>query len=425
MSNTKIKNILARQLIDCKCRPMVEVDVICEDGTVGSGSAPTGSSVGIHEAFVLRDNNKYEYDGMSVHKAVHNVEEILRPALIGMDVQDQRSIDETMIDLDGTPNKSKLGGNAIYSTSIAVLRAAANAEHTTTYRYLAGGDIKTVPVPSFNVINGGRYGDITLAFNEFLIVPYKADDIHEAVHIGTQVFQKLQSVISGHLGKEPIVARSYGWAAPSDDPEVVLYLMQKAVEECGYQDKVVFGLDCASSEMYDQKTNTYLMKGKRVSADELIDYTKGLAKRFPLLFIEDLLGEDDWSGFKNAVKNIDRSMIIGDDFTVTNMDRINRAYEMKAIDGFVLKPNQVGTITQALDAYDFAKQHDLFVIPSGRAGGVTNDIIMDLAVGLQVRMIKNGAPRSGERIDKLNFLMRAASLHPGCTLADLSSAVKF
>ena len=217
----------------------------------------------------------------------------------------------------------------------------------------------------------------------------------------------------------------YGWAAPSDDPDVVLSLMQKAVEQCNYQDKVVFALDCASSEMYDEKTNTYLLKGKRVSSEELVTYTAGLAKRFPLLFIEDLLGEDDWDGFIDAAHRIDHSLTIGDDLTVTNMKRISRAYETKAIDGFVLKPNQVGSITEALDAYAFAKEHGLFVIPSGRSGGVTNDIIMDFAVGLQVNMLKNGAPRSGERIDKLNFLMRAASLYPNSTLADLSSFVRF
>jgi enolase len=425
MSGTKIKNIIARQLVDCKCRPMVEVDVICENGISGRGSAPTGSSVGMHEAFILRDNDPSEYNGMSIHKAAENVEKIIRPALLGMDVADQRAIDEKMIALDGTPNKSRLGGNAIYSTSIACLRAAANAAGVAAYRYLAGGDIKTVPVPSFNVVNGGRYGEISLAFNEFLIVPYKADDINEAVHIGISVFEKLKDVITDYFGKEPFVGRSYGWAAPTDDPEIVLFLMQKAAVACGCQDKVAFALDCASSGMYDKESNTYLLKGKRVSSDELIRYTGDLSEKFPLLFIEDLLDEDDWEGFSAAVSQIKRSIIIGDDFTVTNLERIRRAYDKKAIQGFILKPNQVGTITEALDAYGFARRHNLVTVPSGRAGGVTDDIVMDLAVGLQVRFIKNGAPRSGERIDKLNFLMRAASLYPGCKLADLSEAVKF
>lgn len=425
MSNTKIRNIVARQLIDCNCRPMVEADVVLENGVTGRGSAPTGLSVGMYEAYVLRDNDPAEFGGLGVHKAIRNVEEVIRPALIGMDVKNQRAIDEKMINLDGTPNKSKLGGNAIYSTSIAVLRAAANAAGVPTYRYLAGEDIKTVPVPSFNLINGGRYGDITLAFNEFLMVPWRAESIYDAVHIAINIFQKLKDVLAEYLGHDPIVARSYGWAAPSDDPEVVLSLMEKAARACGCQDKVAFALDCASSEMFDKKTGTYLLKGKRVSSDELIDYAGSLSERFPLLFIEDLLDEDDWTGFTSAVSHIKRSIIIGDDCTVTNLDRIRRAYEAKAIQGFVLKPNQVGTITQALDAYAFAMEHGLFAVPSGRAGGVTDDIVMDLAVGLQVPFLKNGAPRSGERIDKLNFLMRAASLYPDCKLADLSGIVRF
>lgn len=425
MSGTKINNIIARQLVDCKCRPMVEVDVITESGIFGRGSAPTGSSVGMHEAFILRDNDPSDYNGMSVHNAVRKVEDVIRPALTGMDVTDQRAIDKKMIALDGTPNKSNLGGNVIYSTSIACLRAAANADGVTAYRYLSGEDIKTIPIPSFNMINGGRYGDIILAFNEFIVVPYKAADINEAVHIGISVFEKLKDVLAAYSGKEPVVGRSYGWAAPSDDPEIVLSLLQKAVAACGYQDKVAFALDCASSEMYDKKSNSYLLKGKRVSSDELIDYAKGLTEKFPLLFIEDLLDEDDWKGFSAAVSQIERSIIIGDDFMVTNLERIRRAFDQKAIQGFILKPNQVGTITEALDAYDFARQHRLVTVPSGRAGGVTDDIIMDLAVGLQVPFIKNGAPRSGERIDKLNFLMRAASLYPDCKLADLSDIVKF
>ena len=425
MPNTKIKNIVARQLVDCNCRPMVEVDVITEGGATGRGSAPTGLSVGMYEAFVLRDNDPNEYNGLSVHKAIRNVEEMIRPALLGMDVTDQRAIDEKMIALDGTPNKSRLGGNAIYSTSIACLRAAANLAGVPTYRYLAGGNIRTIPVPSFNVINGGRYGDITLAFNEFLLVPWRAANINQAVHIAISVFQKLKDVLVDYLGREPIVARSYGWAAPSDDPEVVLSLIEKAAKECGYADKVAFAVDCASSEMYDKKSGTYLLKGKRVSAEDLIAYTKKLTERFPMVFVEDLMDEDDWQGFAKAKQQINRTVIIADDITATNLERIRRAYELKAIDGFILKPNQVGSISQTLDAYAFARQHNLASIPSGRAGGVTDDIVMDLAVGLQVPLIKNGAPRSGERIDKLNFLMRAASLYPDATLADLSIFVKF
>lgn len=421
----KIKNVTARQIIDCKCRPMVEVDIITDTNDLGRGSAPTGSSVGMYESYVLRDNNPDEFDGLSVHQAVNNVNNIIGPALIGMDIQDQRAIDQRMIDLDGTPNKEKLGGNAIYSTSIAAFRAAAEVENQPGYRYLCGRDIKTVPVPSFNVINGGRYGDITLAFNEFLIVPYKADSIYEAVEIAVKCFQKLGGTLEKYLGRTPEVARSYGWAAPSNDPAVVLGLMQDTVDACGYHDKVAFALDCASSEMYDAETKTYLLKDERVDAETLIAYTKKLTDQFPFVFIEDLLDENDWDNYPKAVKELSKTIIIGDDLIVSNPDRLRKAYEMRAADGFVLKPNQVGTITEALDAHNFGKERNMFSVPSGRSGGVVGDVVMDFAVGLEVDFIKNGAPRSGERIDKLNFLMRACDVTPGCAMTDITNIVRF
>lgn len=425
MSNTRIKSIKARQLVDCKCRPMVEVDVITEDGNFGRGASPTGSSVGMYESYVLRDNNPNEYHGFSVHKAVDNVNNIIAPALIGMDITNQRAIDEKMIALDGTNNKSKLGGNAIYSTSIACFRAAAKSMNLPLYRYLSGEEIKTIPIPSFNVVNGGVYKNVIQAFNEFIIMPYKAENIYEAVEIGVNTFQELGKVIKKFLGTEPEVARSYGYVAPSEDPEVILSLIQEAINNCGYSDKVAFALDCASSEMYDSKTNTYLLKGKRITSDELIAYTKQLTEKFNFIFIEDLLDENDWDAYPKAVKEITRTLILGDDFIVTNKERLQKAYDMNAVNGFILKPNQVGTITEALDTYQFGKEHNLLAVTSGRSGGVVDDVVMDLAVGLQVGFIKNGAPRSGERIDKLNFLMRACDLSPKCKLSDITNVIKF
>ncbi len=404
---------------------MVEVDVTLDNGVSGYGSSPTGSSVGKYESFVMRDNDPGEYGGLSVHSAVDAVNKVIAPALIGMDVLDQEAIDRKMIDLDGTENKSRLGGNSICSTSIAVLRAAAAATGQSPYRYLCGRDIRKVPVPSFNVINGGTYGNLTLAFNEFLIVPYKADSIYEAVEIGVQVFQKLEKILTRHLGKRPEVARSYGWAAPSHDPAVALTLMQEAADVCGYADKVAFALDCASSEMYDAKTERYHLMNEQVTADTLISYAKELTERFPIVFIEDLLDENDWDNYAKAVKAIDRSILIGDDLIASNTARLQKAIEMKAAEGFVLKPNQVGTITEALETYEIAKAHNMMVIPSGRSGGVVNDIVMDISVGKEVDIQKNGAPKSGERIEKLNFLMRACDENPGCALSNLSSLVRF
>lgn len=423
--NSKIKSVHARQIVDCKCRPMVEVDVVTEDGCLGRGCAPTGSSVGMFESCVLRDNNPDEYHGLSVHKAVDNVNNIIAPALIGKDVTHQKELDQIMIDLDGTPEKRNLGGNAVYSTSIALFRAAAKASHQTLYNYIAGSSIQTVPVPSFNVINGGHYENLTQPFNEFIIMPYGASTIYEAVEMGINTFQELEKVITNYLGHKPVVAPSYGYASPSEDPEVNLNLMSEAIENCGYAGKIGFAFDCASSEMYDRQTNTYLLKKERVSADTLISYVKTLTEKFPFVFIEDLLDEEDWESYPKAHKEITRTNLLGDDFIVTNLERLKRAYACNALDGFVLKPNQVGTITEALNTYEFAKAHDLIATPSGRAGGVIGDVVMDLAVGLQVGFIKNGAPRSGERIDKLNFLMRACDLTPGCVLADISPLLKF
>lgn len=389
--DTRIKSIHARQIVDCKCRPCVEVDVVTESGAVGTGAAPTGSSVGMYESYVMRDNNPDEYHGLSVHKAVDNINQIIAPELIGMDAADQRGIDEKMIALDGTELKENLGGNAVYSVSIAAFRAMAAAQNMPLYQYIANGKIDTVPVPSFNVVNGGKYDDLTQPFNEFIIVPYGTDRVEKSVEMGINIFQELENVLTDYLASKPVVAPSYGYKAPSDDPEVILELISKAIKNCGCDGKVAFALDCASSEMYDKATNTYLLKGQRVSSDELIAYAKTLTEKYPFLFIEDLLDENDWTSWSKLHENVTRTNIIGDDFIVTNRDRLAKAYAMQALDGFILKPNQVGTITEALDTHYYAMDHNLLAITSGRSGGVVGDVVMDLAVGLQIGFIKNGS----------------------------------
>jgi glycerate 2-kinase len=422
---SRIKSVHARQLIDCKCRPVVEVDVITEDGFMGTGTAPTGSSVGMYESCVLRDNDQGEYSGLSVHKAVANVNEIIAPHLIGLDVTDQTKLDQIMIDLDGTPDKHVLGGNAIYSVSIACFRAAAATQRRPLYDYIADGKIKTVPIPSFNVINGGKNAGIVQAFNEFIVMPYRASDIEEAVEIAVQVFQKLGSVIREYTGAEPLIGGSYGWVAPSEDPEVCLGLIQKAIDLCGYTEQCAFALDCAMSEMYDAETRRYYLNGQHLTNTELIGYIKALTEKYNFVFIEDMLDENDWEGYEKAHREISRTLIIADDFTVSNKSRIVRAYNTNSIDGFILKPNQVGTISEALDAHYFAEAHKLLSITSGRSGGVIGDVVMDMAVGLQVPFIKNGCPRSGARIDKLNFLMRIKDNYPGCHMAKIDQFIKF
>lgn len=408
---------------------MVEVEITDSAGRVSRGAAPTGSSVGAHEAYVLRDNDPAEYDGLSVHRAVASVENEIAPALVGSELDDLAALDRRMIELDGTEEKRRLGGNAIYSTSIALLRAAAAAAGMPIHRYVGNllglEPTATLPVPSFNVINGGRYDDLVQPFNEFLVMPYRGASIQAAIEMGVRLFGVLGDVLTEYRGRRPQVAPSYGYAAPSADPRVVLELLSQAVTRAGYGDTMAFALDCASSEMYDPGTETYELNGDRVGSDVLIDYARQLSEDFPMIFVEDLLDQDDWDGYPKAVSSVQRTLILGDDLIVTNRGRLERAVTTSAVDGFILKPNQVGTITEALECFSYARDHDILAVPSGRSGGVVDDIVMDLSVGLGVPFQKNGAPRSGERIEKLNFLLRMAERIPDCRLADVAAIARF
>ncbi|WP_406816559.1 enolase C-terminal domain-like protein [Mycobacterium sp. M23085] len=425
----KVASVIARQLLDCKARPLLEVEIRTDTGHVGRGASPTGTSVGSHEAFVLRDGDRTHYNGLGVQRAIAAVTDEIAAALVGAELDDPRSLDRLMIDLDGTPDKHRLGGNAIYSTSVALLRAAAAAAGMPTYAYVGAllglEPPATVPVPSFNMINGGHYGDVWQTFSEFLVVPYRADSIESAVEKGVGVFETLGEVLTERLGRAPMLASSYGYIAPSSDPRAVLEVLAEAVERAGCADVMAFALDCASSEVYDSGSATYAFNGQRVTAEALIDYARGLSQEFPMLFIEDLLDGDDWAGFAKAVQTVHRSIILGDDLIVTNRARLQRAVQTSAVDGFVLKPNQVGTIAEALDCFEYATQNAVLAIPSGRSGGVIDDVVMDLAVGLGAPFQKNGAPRSGERIAKLNFLLRAAEGIPDCALADVAALARF
>ncbi len=426
---TKIASVTARQLLDCKARPLVEVEITTDTGHVGRGASPTGCSIGEHEAVVLRDGDPAEYNGLSVHCAVSAVAEEIAPALLGAELDDPRNLDQVLIELDGTPYKHRLGANAIYSTSVALLRAASAAAgmptHTFVGTLLGLKPPTTLPVPSFNMINGGRYGDVFQTFNEFLVVPYRADSIEVAIEKAVSLFGVLGEMLAERLGRAPLLAASYGYAAPSSDPRVVLELLAEAVERAGCADIMAFALDCASSAVYDETSDTYAFNGERVTAEGLIEYVRALSQDFPMVFIEDLLDADDWAGFAKAVQTIDRSIILGDDLIVTNRERLQHAVNMSAVEGFILKPNQVGTIAEALDCFEYAAQNAILAIPSGRSGGVIDDIVMDLAVGLRAPFQKNGAPRSGERIEKLNFLLRAAEKIPDCALADVPALVRF
>ena len=380
----------------------------------------------MYEAVVLVDNDPGRFDGMSVYKAIDNVNRIIGPAIIGMDVTDQEAIDRRMIELDGTPNKARLGGNAIYATSIACLKAAARISEQPLYRYLAGGELKTLPIPTFNSINGGRYGDFFMGIQEFTFCPYRAESMAEAVEIAMEVFPMVGKVIGEYQKGQPAkVGHYYGWQPPTEDPEITMELLHEAVRRCGFEDKVAYALDCASSEAYDDKTGTYYMNGRQLTTDEMIAFGKKMSERYNFLYIEDLLDENDWEGYRKAMKEISRTILIGDDFIVTNESRLRRAYEEEAIGGFIFKPNQVGTITESLEAHKFAKEHGMITVPSQRGGGVIDDVVMDLCLAMQVPAVKNSAPRSGERIYACNMLYRAADENPGAKLFDYGSIQKF
>lgn len=422
---TTITDIAVRQVLDCKARPMVEVELRAASGAVGRAAAPTGQSVGIHEVAVLRDEDPLHYDGLGVNGAVRNVSDVIAPHLIGRPFDDQTMLDRALLELDGSDDKSGLGGNAIYPVSVAFLRLQAAEAGLPAYEHVARMPITTLPVPCFNMMNGGRNQAATQVFNEFIVVPAGAETIEEAVEIGVTVFNALPRVIERLRGAVVEIGGSFGYAAPSGDPETVLNLLSDAADHAGYLDKVVFALDCASSEMYDAHTGTYELNGRRVDNAELVLHLKGLTEEFDLLFVEDPLDEDDWDGFALAVRELHRTYVIGDDLIVTNRNRLERAIRERAVDGFVLKPNQIGTITEALETFDLATASGLLALPSGRSGGVIDDIVMDLSLGLGVAFQKNGAPRSGERIEKLNFLIRAAQRHPEASLARLERLVRF
>lgn len=426
MNNLRIKNVHARQILDCKGRPAVEVDVVTENGIIGRGGAPTGTSVGMLESYVLRDNNPNFFEGLSVYNAIENVNRIIAPELIGMDVTDQSSIDNKMIELDGTELKSKLGGNAIYSVSIACAQAGAHSKNTPLYKYLNKGGIKVLPIPTYNMINGGKYNHFSLAFQEFSLVPYKCKTIMENVEIGVKVFHKLGEIIADYQGTAmPDIGNYFAWAPPCGDPAVSFELLAEAVKECGIEDKIGYALDCASNEMYNQERGTYRYNGKEVDREELIGAVKEFTEKYNILYVEDIVEENDWEGFIKASKEISKSIIIGDDFTVTNVKILKEAADRKAVAGFIFKPNQVGTITECLETHEFARKNGMITVPSIRAGGIVDDVVMDLAIAIGAAACKNGCPRSGERIYALDTLIRAEDENPGALPFDFTPFLKF
>jgi enolase len=402
---TRIKDIKAREILDSRGEPTIEVDVITENGTLGRADVPCGLSKGEHEALEVRDGGS-RYAGRGVRNAVYNVHEVIRPALLGKNSVEQREIDELMIQLDGTPNKSKLGSNAIVGVSLAVAKAAANALGKPLYEYIGGAGPHILPVPVLDMIEGGLLAASGLDFQEHQVMPVGAESFSEAIRMGMEVYYKLGNILEKEWGRQSLNVGAEGGYTPQamNDPRKALDAEWKAIVELGYQDKFVMSLDVAASHFYDRQEEKYKFMGKEITTDELIEYYGELVNDYPIVSIEDPLQEDDYEGYAKLTSALD-IQIIGDDFFTTNPERIKRGIDEGAANAVLLKVNQIGTLSEALDAADLAFRNNFGVQVSERSGETEDTWLADLAVAINSGQIKTGVTRS-ERTCKYNRLLR-------------------
>lgn len=403
-----IVEIYAREVLDSRGNPTVEVEVTTENGIVGSAIVPSGASTGVHEAVELRDGDKTRYLGKGTLNAVNNVNEIIAEELIGFDIFDQVGIDRALIQIDGTDNKSKLGANAILGVSMAVARAAAIESDTPLYEYIGGVNAKTLPVPMMNILNGGEHADNNVDIQEFMVMPAGACSFKEALRMGTEVFHNLKSVLKSK-GYNTAVGDEGGFAPNLNSNEEALKTIMEAIEKAGYvAGKDIFlALDVASSEMYEN--GKYNFKGERkiYSSEELVNYYCDLVEKYPIISIEDGLSEDDWDGWKLLTEKIgNKVQLVGDDLFVTNYSRLNTGIEKGIANSILIKLNQIGTITETLDAIELAKTHGYTCVISHRSGETEDTTIADLAVAVNAGQIKTGSASRTDRICKYNQLLR-------------------
>jgi len=406
-----IVNIHARQIFDSRGNPTVEVDVTTENGVLGRAAVPSGASTGEHEAVELRDGGK-DYMGKGVSKAVENVNTTIAEELLGYSVFDQNIIDQAMIELDGTPNKSKLGANAILGVSMAVAKAAANELQMPLYRYLGGVSANTLPVPMMNIINGGSHSDAPIAFQEFMIMPVKAKNFTQALKMGTEIFHNLKKVLHDR-GLSTAVGDEGGFAPTLDGTEDALDTILLAIKKAGYKggDDVMIALDCAAAEFYVKGKYDYTKfegdKGKVRSSEEQADYLAELASKYPIISIEDGMDENDWKGWKYLTEKIgDKVQLVGDDLFVTNVERLGRGIKEGIANSILIKLNQIGTITETIAAVNMAKNAGYTSVMSHRSGETEDSIIADLAVALNTGQIKTGSASRSDRMAKYNQLLR-------------------
>lgn len=404
----EITGIVAREILDSRGNPTIEVDVYTPVA-MGRAAVPSGASTGIHEALELRDGGG-RYHGKGVKRAVENVNKIIAPELIGMDVTLQRDIDMLMLELDGSENKSNLGANAILGVSLAVAKAAANTLGMPLYRYLGGVNAYVLPVPMSNVINGGAHAGNDLDFQEFMIMPVGAKSFREAIQMVSETYHTLKKILMEKYGKLAVnVGDEGGFAPPMKEVTEPLDALVKAIEETGYKvgDEIAFALDVASSEFYEEEKNVYVVGGKEYTREELVDLYKELISTYPIVSIEDPVQEEDFEGFAMVTKELGKKVqLVGDDIFVTNVKRLKKGIEMGAGNALLLKVNQIGTLSEAIDAAYLAFRAGYGVVVSHRSGETEDSTIADIAVALNAGQIKTGAPARSDRNAKYNQLLR-------------------
>jgi enolase len=405
-----ITDVFAREILDSRGNPTIEVDVYLEDGSMGRAAVPSGASTGAFEAVELRDGDKSRYLGKGVLTAVDNVNEIIAPELEGWDVFDQVGIDKFMKELDGTPNKAKLGANAILGVSIAVAKAAAESTGLSLYEYVGGTNAKTLPVPMMNIMNGGAHADNNVDIQEFMVMPVGATSFREALRWGAEIYHSLKAVLKSK-GLATGVGDEGGFAPNLPTNEDALKVIMEAIEKAGYKpgEQIKLALDVAANELFDEKTGKYTLasEGREFTAAELVDYYAGLVEKYPIISIEDGLAEDDWSAWQLMVEKLgDKIQIVGDDLYVTNTERLSRGIKERSSNSILIKLNQIGSITETLDAIEMAKRAGFTTISSHRSGETADSTIAYLAVALNTGQIKTGAPARTDRVEKYNQLLR-------------------
>ncbi len=410
-----IADVMARQILDSRGNPTVEVEVVLEDGTIGRASVPSGASTGSFEAVELRDGNKKYYMGKSVEKAVCAVNDDLCKLVVGMNVFDQIEIDNAMIELDGTPNKAKFGANAILGVSLAVAKAAANFLNMPLYNYIGGCNACTLPVPMMNILNGGKHADNSVNIQEFMIMPVGADSFSECLRWCTEVFHNLKAVLKEN-GYATSVGDEGGFAPNLKDDEEALKYICEAIKKAGYKpgEDICIAIDAAATEMYDEAKKLghegkyYFWKtGKEFSVDEMIDYWEEMSNKYPIISLEDGLAEEDWDGWKKLTERLgDKIQLVGDDLFVTNTTRLSKGIKSGVTNSILIKLNQIGTLTETLNAIQMANRAKMTAVVSHRSGETEDVTIADLSVALNAGQIKTGAPSRTDRVAKYNQLLR-------------------